>query len=170
LKLNARLDRSLFLLHFTAVVLFFPQWWPFVESFIAKMFSSLFPALTLVSLASICLALPYIPEQEEYNLNQNKGAKSPLEYWGQWSNHQFHPSPDNWRMPFYSLFLDRFVNGDPSNDNINGTAFEVDLLSTQLRAGGDIVGLMDSLDYLQGMGIKVRRGRRWFTQYEQQLT
>lgn len=58
-------------------------------------------------------------------------------------------------MPFYSLFLDRFVNGDPSNDNSNGTAFEVDILSTQMRAGGDISGLVDSLDYLQGMGIKV---------------
>lgn len=59
-------------------------------------------------------------------------------------------------MPFYSLFLDRFVNGDPSNDNSNGTAFEVDMLSTQLRVGGDIAGLVDTLDYLQGMGIKVR--------------
>ncbi|KAL2134918.1 hypothetical protein VTI74DRAFT_10410 [Chaetomium olivicolor] len=57
-------------------------------------------------------------------------------------------------MPFYSLFLDRFVNGDPSNDNSNGTAFEVDIFSTQLRAGGDISGLVDTLDYLQGMGIK----------------
>jgi alpha-1,3-glucan synthase len=47
------------------------------------------------------------------------------------------------------------VNGDPSNDNINGTQFEVDPLSNQLRAGGDITGLFDTLDYLQGMGIKV---------------
>ena len=58
-------------------------------------------------------------------------------------------------MPFYSLFLDRFVNGDPSNDNANGTSFEVDILSTQLRAGGDVQGLIDSLDYLEGMDIKV---------------
>ncbi|KAM7188085.1 family 5 putative glycoside hydrolase family 13/Glycosyltransferase [Rhypophila sp. PSN 637] len=101
-----------------------------------------------------CLSLPHIPEYEAYNLNQNKTAVSPLDYWGEWTDHKFHPSPENWRMPFYSLFLDRFVNGDPSNDNSNGTAFEVDILSTQLRAGGDISGLVDSLDYLQGMGIK----------------
>ncbi|KAK5662544.1 hypothetical protein OQA88_8456 [Cercophora sp. LCS_1] len=93
---------------------------------------------------------------EDYNLNENRSATSPLEYWGEWPDHEFHPSPENWRMPFYSLFLDRFVNGDPSNDNINGTAFEVDMLSTQLRAGGDISGLVDTLDYLQGMGIKVQ--------------
>ncbi len=104
-------------------------------------------------------SLPYFPEHEAYNLNQNKTAASPLEYWGEWPNHKFHPSPDNWRMPFYSLFLDRFVNGDPSNDNSNGTAFEVDMLSTQLRVGGDIAGLVDTLDYLQGMGIKVRLSR-----------
>ncbi|KAK3317605.1 hypothetical protein B0T19DRAFT_469342 [Cercophora scortea] len=99
-------------------------------------------------------SLPYIAEYEEYNLNQNKSATTPLDYWGEWPNHTFHSSPNNWRMPFYSLFLDRFVNGDPSNDNSNGTAFEVDILSTQLRAGGDISGLVDSLDYLQGLGIK----------------
>lgn len=43
---------------------------------------------------------------------------------------------------------------DPSNDNANGTQFEHDLLSNQLRYGGDTKGLQDSLDYLQGMGIK----------------
>lgn len=58
-------------------------------------------------------------------------------------------------MPFYTLFLDRFVNGDPYNDNINGTSFEHDLNSNQMRHGGDLQGLIDTLDYLQGMGIKV---------------
>jgi alpha-1,3-glucan synthase len=100
-------------------------------------------------------SLPYLPEFEAYNLNQNKAAATPLEYWGEWSDHKFHPSPENWRIPFYSLFLDRFVNGEPSNDNSNKTAFEVDMFSTQLRVGGDISGLVDTLDYLQGMGIKV---------------
>lgn len=52
------------------------------------------------------------------------------------------------------LFLDKFANGDPSNDDINGTVFEHDTLQTQLRHGGDIQGLLDSLDYIQGMGIK----------------
>ena len=68
----------------------------------------------------------------------------------------------SWRMPFYTIFLDRLVNGDPTNDDINGTHFEVDPLQNQLRAGGDITGLIDSLDYLQGMGIKVyKRVHRW---------
>lgn len=53
-------------------------------------------------------------------------------------------------MPFYTLFLDRFVNGDPSNDNANDTMYEHDLTSSILRHGGDITGLGDSLDYLQG--------------------
>lgn len=50
--------------------------------------------------------------------------------------------------------LDRFVNGDPTNDDANGTAWEHDLTGTQLRHGGDIKGLQDTLDYLTGMGIK----------------
>ena len=51
--------------------------------------------------------------------------------------------------------LDRFANGNPNNDNANGTQFEHDLSQTQLRHGGDIKGFQDSLDYIQGMGIKV---------------
>jgi alpha-1,3-glucan synthase len=57
-------------------------------------------------------------------------------------------------MPFYTIFLDRFANGDPSNDDANGTHYEHDIISNQFRNGGDIKGLLDSLDYLQGMGIK----------------
>jgi alpha-1,3-glucan synthase len=52
------------------------------------------------------------------------------------------------------LFLDKYANGDPTNDDINGTVFEHDTLQTQLRHGGDIQGLIDSLDYIYGMGIR----------------
>jgi len=97
----------------------------------------------------------YDPAWTQYNLNTNKEASHPLEYSGAWEDHDFTPSPRNWRFPFYTLFLDRFVNGDPTNDNINGTLFEHDLTSNQMRNGGDLQGLIDTLDYLQGMGIKV---------------
>lgn len=53
--------------------------------------------------------------------------------------------------------MDRYVNGDPTNDNLNGTVFETDMMSTQIRNGGDLQGLVDSLDYIAGMGIKVRK-------------
>ena len=104
----------------------------------------------------VAKALIFDPEQVGFNLNENKTATNPLDYWGEWTGHQYHPSPENWRMPFYSLFLDRFVNGDPSNDNANGTQFEHDTFSNQLRHGGDVRGLIDSFDYLQGMGIQVQ--------------
>jgi len=100
-------------------------------------------------------ALRFDPDQIGFNLNENETATDPLDYWGEWTNHSFQPSPANWRIPFYTLFLDRFVNGDPTNDDANGTQFEHDLTSNQLRHGGDVLGLMDSLDYLQGMGVKV---------------
>jgi alpha-1,3-glucan synthase len=99
-------------------------------------------------------SLKFDYQETEYNLNENKTASNPLEYWGEWPNHSYQPSPSNWRFPFYTLFLDRFVNGDPSNDDINGTVFEHDLMSNQFRHGGDIAGLVDTLDYIQGMGIK----------------
>lgn len=99
-------------------------------------------------------ALRYDPGLFDFNLNQNKTASDPLDYWGEWEGHSYTPSPENWRFPFYSLFLDRFVNGDPSNDNANGTLFENDPMSMFMRHGGDIAGLTDTLDYIAGMGIR----------------
>ncbi|KAJ6004274.1 hypothetical protein N7499_000343 [Penicillium canescens] len=111
----------------------------------------------LISLfATTATSWPYDENFLDYNLNTNKQATNPAEYDGTWDGHEgkYNPSPDNWRFPFYTLFLDRFVNGNPENDNINGTLFEHDLNSNQMRHGGDVAGLVDTLDYLQGMGIK----------------
>jgi len=52
------------------------------------------------------------------------------------------------------VFLDKYANGDPTNDNANGTVFEHDILQKQLRHGGDIQGIIDSLDYIHGIGIR----------------
>lgn len=115
-----------------------------------------YASILLVHLAAIGSCWPYDESLLDYNLNENADATNPAEYWGEWPDHEYHPSPDNWRFPIYTLFLDRFVNGDPTNDNINGTLFEHDRNSNQMRHGGDVDGLLDTLDYLQGMGIKVR--------------
>ena len=111
--------------------------------------------LLLPLLISTASSLRFDPGQVGFNLNENVTATDPLEYWGEWHNHTYFPSPKNWRVPFYTLFLDRYVNGDPSNDDANGTQYEHDVMSNQLRHGGDVRGLMDSFDYIEGMGIKV---------------
>jgi alpha-1,3-glucan synthase len=114
------------------------------------------PLLTITAILSASIsALQYDRSLVSWNLNTAQEATNVLDYAGEWENHQFHPSPENWRFPIYTLMLDRWINGDPTNDNSNGTVFEHDLSETQLRHGGDIRGLKDSLDYLQGMGIKV---------------
>ena len=51
--------------------------------------------------------------------------------------------------------MDKFADGDPTNNDYFGTMFEQDWRETQLRYGGDLRGLVSKLDYLQGMGIKV---------------
>lgn len=59
----------------------------------------------------------------------------------------------------YFVFLDRFANGDTSNDdgfNPNGTSSvngNGDLSEWKKYWGGDIQGLIDKLDYLQALGI-----------------
>ncbi|KAK4145101.1 glycosyltransferase [Dichotomopilus funicola] len=103
-------------------------------------------------------ALRFDASQVDYNLNRNRTATNPLDYWGSRQDDEpdfkYAESPTNWRMPFYTIFLDRFVNGNPANDDINGTMYESDFMSTQLRFGGDLAGLKDSLDYIEGMGVK----------------
>ena len=101
-----------------------------------------------------------------YNLNENKTATQPRDYWGEWEGHEYTASPDNWRMPFYVLTIDRFLDGDPTNNEANGTVFEHNWMSNQFRFGGDVVGAMNDLDYIQGLGIKVS----WMASVETKLT
>ncbi|TVY41175.1 Cell wall alpha-1,3-glucan synthase, partial [Lachnellula occidentalis] len=105
-------------------------------------------------LFSISAALRFDQQYIGHNLNQNETAINPLDFNGSWDNHTYYPSPSNWRMPFYTVFLDKYANGDPTNDDANGTVFEHDILQTQLRHGGDAQGLIDSLDYIYGMGTR----------------
>lgn len=111
--------------------------------------------LCMLLLSQLTSALRYDQQLAEYNLNENKTAKKVLDYWAEWPGHEYSPSPPNWRFPFYTLFLDRFVDGDPENNDINGTVFETDNLSNQYRFGGDLAGLGETLDYIQGIGVKV---------------
>jgi alpha-1,3-glucan synthase len=58
-------------------------------------------------------------------------------------------------MPFYAVTIDRYLDGDPTNNEANGTVFEHHWLTNQFRFGGDTQGLQNDLDYIQGLGVKV---------------
>ena len=109
-----------------------------------------------ILLPFITQALRWDPAHVGYNLNENEEATAPTDYWGEWENHTYHPSPSNWRFPFYVLTIDRYVDGDPTNNEANGTVFEHNWMTNQFRFGGDVKGLQHDLDYIQGMGIKVK--------------
>ena len=53
----------------------------------------------------------------------------------------------------YFLMPDRFSNGDPGNDRVAGMRDQsLNRDSIFLRHGGDLQGVLDHLDYLQGLG------------------
>jgi len=60
------------------------------------------------------------------------------------------------RERFYFVMADRFENGDPSNDEagIPGGRLEsgFDPTATGFYHGGDLQGILDRLDYIQGLG------------------
>lgn len=70
---------------------------------------------------------------------------------------------------YYQIYVDRFCNGDPSNDVETGEYFYIGDKSVRVEQwdkppatmgvrefyGGDLQGIMDKLDYLQGLGVEV---------------
>jgi alpha-1,3-glucan synthase len=84
----------------------------------------------------------------------NPNAQTVLEYTSDRPNKTYTPSPVNWRtLPTYTLLLDKFADGDPSNNDFFKTQFEWDWREVNFRYGGDVKGLEYHLDYLKGMGI-----------------
>jgi neopullulanase len=59
----------------------------------------------------------------------------------------------------YLLMPDRFANGDPENDNIEGMLEGVDRSNPNARHGGDIQGIIDNLNYIKDLGMTAV----WFT-------
>lgn len=53
----------------------------------------------------------------------------------------------------YLITPDRFVNGDPSNDNVKGMKEKADRKNKGGRHGGDIQGMKNSLDYIKDLGF-----------------
>ncbi|PWD99282.1 glycoside hydrolase family 13 protein [Marinilabilia rubra] len=53
----------------------------------------------------------------------------------------------------YLLMPDRFANGNPDNDNVDGMAEEADPDAPYGRHGGDLKGISDHLDYIADMGF-----------------
>ena len=53
----------------------------------------------------------------------------------------------------YLLMPDRFANGNPSNDNVNGMLETADRSNPNGRHGGDLKGISDHLDYIKDLGV-----------------
>ena len=59
----------------------------------------------------------------------------------------------------YLMMPDRFANGNPDNDTIEGMLESADRSNPQRRQGGDIQGVVENLDYIKDLGISAV----WFT-------
>ena len=59
----------------------------------------------------------------------------------------------------YLLMPDRFANGDPTIDEIDGMLEGVDRSDPNARHGGDLQGVINNLDYIQNLGMTAV----WFT-------
>jgi len=68
-----------------------------------------------------------------------------------------HPSVEakgfNASDVIYLLMPDRFSNGNPSNDNVEGMLETADRSNPNGRHGGDLKGISDHLDYIKDLGV-----------------
>src|SRR6266404_7133859 len=64
------------------------------------------------------------------------------------------PSPADWRNEnIYFIFLDRFYDGDPSNNNVeSGHGAPYSPADAHAIHGGDLKGVQQKLDYLKSLG------------------
>lgn len=53
----------------------------------------------------------------------------------------------------YLLMPDRFANGNPENDTVEGMLEQADRVNPDARHGGDIQGVSDHLDYIKELGM-----------------
>jgi len=53
----------------------------------------------------------------------------------------------------YQVMPDRFANGDPKNDSVASLPDKLDRKLGHGRHGGDIQGMIDHLDYIEGLGF-----------------
>lgn len=53
----------------------------------------------------------------------------------------------------YLIMPDRFVNGDVANDSISGYSDSMQKIQYQGRAGGDLQGVINKLDYIKELGF-----------------
>lgn len=122
-----------------------------------KRVATLAVLIALILLPLKVVAHEYREDFVPWNINDNKDAGiDVLQYsTSMRPKSGYTPSPTNWReLPFYTLLLDKFADGDPTNNDFFNTTFEHDVNELNFRFGGDVRGLQRHLDYLQGMGIR----------------
>lgn len=124
------------------------------------------------SLPSFLLALatgaPWTAENDAFNLNNVRGTTDARQYGhhGWKLPSEYFPSPEDWRAhPVYQILVDRFYDGDPTNNAQNdGLLFDwrtntgplagFDVRDMTERQGGDWKGVTQKLDYIRGMGCR----------------
>ncbi|MBM4170838.1 MAG: alpha-amlyase [Ignavibacteria bacterium] len=106
------------------------------------------------SYAFIDITIPINLESGNYTLTLSKGKeKIVIDYAilkrEKGIRHQGFSSDD----VLYLVMPDRFANGDITNDKIHDYYDWMDTIKYQGRAGGDIQGMIDKLDYMKDLGI-----------------
>ena len=113
------------------------------------MITRIFVILTTIALIA---SAPNTKTNKEWNVNFNEDPSDPSKYYGEWKNHTYYPSPQDWRNEsIYQFVTDRFADGNPENNDGNYGGYDLNEVST--RHGGDFKGIQNKLDYIKSLGF-----------------
>lgn len=108
--------------------------------------------LVFLVIPSLGVSAPWNERNASWNVNFNPDGSDPSKYYGQLRGHPYFPSPKDWReQSVYHIMLDRFVDGNPSNNDGRYGGF--DIKNVGMRHGGDFVGLARKMDYIKSLGF-----------------
>lgn len=94
------------------------------------------------------------PGKMQLNLSGTSGFNQPISYELKARDREFSQREGfNTSDVLYLITPDRFVNGNPANDNVKGMKEKANRDFKGGRHGGDIAGISQSLDYLADLGF-----------------
>lgn len=91
----------------------------------------------------------------EYNITLNRGRKKEVVKFtlNQRRSGSAERASFDSRDAVYLLMPDRFANGNPNNDNVEGYVEKTEYGNLHERQGGDIKGIIEHLDYIADLGF-----------------
>jgi hypothetical protein len=132
---------------------------PCLQNFLFRVFKKMIASVLILSALPLLLA---VSATSEWPIFERDGKTAVMQSLAHWIDSHKQPpgshyaSPSNWADEIvYHIVVDRFNNGNSSNDGLNDAFFQTNDVNNgyygnvgNFRQGGDLQGIIDRMDYI----------------------